>query len=362
MKGKQNYGVYLLPLFLIGLLIVALSSFLFSCSSSSGGSSSNIVSNNLTIKTYSVGNGPSGIAIDVNGAVWVANTMNTPLGTVSEIIPSTGAILTYTVGSAPKGLVIDQASNIWVANTNNDTPYLSEIKSTGTVVTYTVQDSGSYPPAIDSIAISKDGDIWGVDFDNNILFDFSHSIDKVITTYPTEYQQPSIISLDANNHAWIGYSYSNTGVNALSEVDLATGNTISSYTISPHPYAIAIDQKGNVWVRCLQEAVYEISPTTGSEISYTVWTGTGNIAIDSAGNVWVPNVSRLTEINLATGSVITSATNVGNNIDGIAIDKSGDIWLVNAGNNTVSEIMNIAKGPQYFPYQGPQWPTDGGYF
>ena len=50
---------------------------------------------------------------------------------------------------------------------------------------------------------------------------------------------------------------------------------------------------------------------------------------------------------------------------GLAIDKSGNVWVTNYGNGTpgtgfmnsnVQEYMGAAKGSQFFPYSGPQWP------
>jgi len=334
MENKRVRSSFVSKPFFISLFVIlfsiALGSILISCSSSSSGSSStssstNLLNGNLSIRTYNVGKGPSGIAIDAKGDVWVANTLT---DTVCEIITSTGTTITYPVGNGPKGLAIDQSGDVWVANTN-----VSEINPvSGKVTNYPVSDNGSSNPQIYAIAVDKNTNIWGLDGNNGILFELNSTGNLI--TYKTKYSQPSILSLDANGDAWIAYSFSNTGTNALTEVNLTNGNTITSYTINPHPYGLAIDQKGNIWTRS-QSSVSEINPNTGLVISYTVWAGTGNIAIDAQGNVWVPNLFKLTEINPTTGSVIRSSSNIGESIDGIAIDKSGDIWLADGAANTV---------------------------
>ena len=46
-------------------------------------------------------------------------------------------------------------------------------------------------------------------------------------------------------------------------------------------------------------------------------------------------------------------------LGGIAIDGSGNIWVTPpliSSSNFVIELVGVAKGPQYFPYTGPQWP------
>ncbi len=98
----------------------------------------------------------------------------------------------------------------------------------------------------------------------------------------------------------------------------------------------------------------------------------GGIAIDSAGNVWMTN-------GYGVGGTPTNSSVMEQNSSGklihtyatffqpyeIAIDPSGNVWVTNYGNGTaglgmtdsnVQEYIGAAKGPQYFPYLGPQWP------
>jgi streptogramin lyase len=98
------------------------------------------------------------------------------------------------------------------------------------------------------------------------------------------------------------------------------------------------------------------------------------VAVDSGGNIWVANgynrgsgtgpaSSSVTELNSSGATINTYAT--GNQPYGIAIDKSGNVWVTNYGdgtpgtaltNSNLQEYVGAAKGPQYFPYSGPQWP------
>ncbi len=40
----------------------------------------------------------------------------------------------------------------------------------------------------------------------------------------------------------------------------------------------------------------------------------------------------------------------------MTIDASGNVWATNYPFSTISKIVGLATGPQYFPYTGPQWP------
>ncbi len=52
----------------------------------------------------------------------------------------------------------------------------------------------------------------------------------------------------------------------------------------------------------------------------------------------------------------TNTYDSGSNPGSIAIDSSGNVRVANNGNNNVTELMGVAKDPEYFPYTGPQWP------
>ncbi|SNT43909.1 hypothetical protein SAMN05421770_1173 [Granulicella rosea] len=74
---------------------------------------------------------PQGVATDLNGNVWVANSGNS---SVSEF-SSTGAAISGTTGftaggiSVPYALALDQSGNVWVANSGNNT--VTKLAATG---------------------------------------------------------------------------------------------------------------------------------------------------------------------------------------------------------------------------------------
>jgi len=153
--------------------------------------------------------------------------------------------------------------------------------------------------------------------------------------------------------------------NNLTELS-STGNTIPStitgaYTVASTLGGIAIDSSGNVWVANWSNSVTKLS-STGSIIgTYSVGTNPVGIAIDGSGNVWVANYggSTVTELS-STGSIIGTYS-VGANPIGIAIDATGNVWVTNSSDNTVTKLVGLAKGPQYFPYKGPQFPGGGNF-
>ncbi len=294
---------------------------------------------------YTVGTYPAGIAIDSSGNAWVANWGS---NSVTELSSTGITIGTYTVGSNPPGIAIDSSGNAWVANWGSNS--VTELSSTGIAIgTYAV---GSNPFGI---AINSSGNVWVANNGSNSVTELS-STGIAIGTYAIG-SNPFGIAINSSGNVWVA----NNGSNNVTELS-STGIIIGTYAVGSGSMGIAIDSSGNVWVANYgSNNVTELSSTGITIGTYAVGYGPMGIAIDSSGNVWVANngSNNVTELS-STGITIETYT-VGTNPMGIAIDNSGNIWVANNGSNNVTELMGIAKGPQYFPYTGPQFPGGGNY-
>ncbi len=104
-----------------------------------------------------------------------------------------------------------------------------------------------------------------------------------------------------------------------------------------------------------------IALTSYTYATYPVGTSPDGIAIDKSGNVWVTNDGDNTISELSSSGSAIGTYPVGNAPDGIAIDASGNVWVVNYSDNTITKLLGLTKGPQYFPYTGPQFPGGGNF-
>ena len=297
---------------------------------------------------FTVGSGPYNIAIDSLNNVWVANDLS---NTVTELSPS-GAILgTYTVGIGPRAIAIDPSGNIWVANQGGVT--VTELSPSGaTLGTYNV---GSFPQAI---AIDPSGNIWVANEASGTITELSSSGTK-LGTYSVG-NGPDNIAIDHSGNVWVTNQDSNT-VTELSP----SGATLGTYNVGSNPWGIAIDPSGNIWVANWGNGtigttfgdsnVTELSPSGNIIGTYVVGSYPWAIAIDSSGNIWVANEASGTITELSSSGATLMTYNVGGNPNAIAIDHSGNVWVTNQSNK-VAEFLSVAKGPQFFPYSGPQWP------
>ncbi len=287
------------------------------------------------------------------------------------------------------------------ANYNGAESQFSNMISMTTWPTYTI--TNSEPMAI---AIDNNNNVWvtGVSLENNIYLTGLTPTGTIIGNYPLGNNQtffPGDIAIDAQDHLLI----TNLSGNYIIKIG-QTGNIIGEYTVGNNPYGIAIAHSGNIWVNSANNVVTNLT-SNGSIIgTYSGGGPLGGIVIDANGNIWTVNEGDATVTALTpTGSVIGTYS-VGNQPTGIAIDANGNVWVANSGDATVTELnptgtvigtinsyaytpgtpqflggiaidgsgniwvtppiisssnfvielVGVAKGPQYFPYTGPQWP------
>ncbi len=249
----------------------------------------------------------AGIAIAASGNIWAVNYAG---NFVAQIVPSTGVITKYLTGYFPYGVAIDPSGNIWVGDTGTgSTPYSSLTEWVG---------STSYPSSYGS---------------------------------PVSQNCVESVVIDGLGYVWL------SGCGSVYIVKASSGVSTGSFVFpSGGPGNIAIDQNENAWTVDI-DSLYFMSPPNKPVLMYSA-SGADfkGIAIDQAGNVWVTDNANATLLKFNPSGTLLAAFAVGNGPSGIAIDAYGDVWVTNTGDNTVTEWMGIAAGPQFFPYTGPQFP------
>ncbi|MCL4557428.1 MAG: fibronectin type III domain-containing protein [Deltaproteobacteria bacterium] len=306
--------------------------------------------------TYTVGNNPNGIAIDASGNVWTANEND---GTVTKLSSNGSVIGTFTAGTYPWGIAIDASGNVWVVN-NTCGGTVTKLASNGSLIgTYSV---GCYPS---NLAIDKSGNVWVVNNNTSSVTELSSS-GSVIGNYSTPWQTYAV-AVDASGNVWVvsRNDISGNPTNYVTELN-SSGTAIGTFYAGKSPQGIAIDASGNVWVVNSGDGTVTKLSSSGMTIgTYSVGTSPIGIAIDASGNVWVTNndsSKTVAELN-SSGTIIGTYALGLVYPSGIAIDASGNVWVTGhicrcqTGNgNTITKIMGITTGPQYWPYAGPQWP------
>lgn len=290
--------------------------------------------------------GPNGIAVDSTGVVYVADTGNrsirriTAAGVVTTLTPSQGL-------NTPRGVAVDGTGRILVAEYGTHT--IRTVAADGSIATLagTVGTPGTTDGSATSarfhfpagLAVSSDGTVYVADTDNDTIRAIASGGN--VTT---------IAGL-------AGRSSSVDGQGATARFD--------------DPFAVAADADGVVYVAdSAAHVIRRITPDgavstyAGSPGSYGSADGTGaaarfyspfGVAVDTAGNVYVADSFNHTVRKITAGGIVTTlagSAQSGGKTDGagtaarfdqpfgIAADANGNVYVSDATANTIRKISS----------------------
>jgi sugar lactone lactonase YvrE len=262
--------------------------------------------------------GPSSVATDSVGNVYVADTLN---ATIREITPG-GTVTTVagepaTYGSSngsgtaarfdqPRGLAVDSQGNIFVADALNDT--IRKITPSGVVSLYAgvpgkagYQDGGASTALFNfphAVAVDSSGNVYVADYGNDVIRKITSS--GVVSTYAGV--APTVSSGIVSPQA--GF------------VDGTPGTAMFS-----GPLALAVDSSGNLFVADYENcAIREITAATNSAPS-TVATVAGKYAANSP---TCANSSSPEEEGSGTAGANPAILGL---TTGVAVDHAGNVYF-----------------------------------
>jgi endonuclease YncB( thermonuclease family) len=326
-------------------------------------------------------NGPSGVAVDGSGNVYVADTYNNTI----RKITSGGAVTTLagTAGIAgsgdgtgaaarfnnPNGVAVDGFGNVYVADTNNST--IRKITPAG-VVTTLAGTAGTGGSADGTGAAARFNNPNGVALDgfgNVYVADTNNSTIRKITS------GGAVTTLAGT----AGIAGSGDGTGAAAQFR--------------SPYGVAVDGSGNVYVADTNNStIRKITPagvvTTLAGTAGTVGSadGTGaaarfylpyGVAVDASGNVYVLDSNNNTIREITSGGAVTTLAGTAGTSGsadgtgaaarfsvayGVAVDGSGNIYVADSNNNSSIRIGFLSTPPAVTGVSPSTGPTAGGTF
>jgi len=297
-------------------------------------------------------NGPTGVAVDAAGNVYVADYGNNEIrkisttGLVSTLagngvqgsINGAGNTATF---NGPTSLAIDPSGNIYVADDNNN--QIRKITSAGLVSTLAGSDStgsvdglgaAAYFFGPSGVACDAQGNVYVADAGNNLI--------RMVTP------AGSVTTIAGND---------NPGATNGAAILAATFN---------NPTGLTLDKSGNIYVADMLNSLIrkisggQVTTLAGSDTSASI-NGQGataafyfpnSIAADAAGNLYVTEyVSDLIRKIDPSGNVTTfagkgtagQADSTGvmasfNGPSGIAVDAAGNVYVADTYNNVIRKI------------------------
>jgi len=304
-------------------------------------------------------NNPYGVAVDNSGNLYVADSKNyiirkiTPSGLVTTIAGQAGLIgnVNGTGLSAQfgviEGIAIDSSGNLYVTDlTYNTVRKVTQTNGNWTVSTVIPSTAGLNQPI--GIAVDTNGNLYIADSGNYVIRKVSVSGTMTILA------------------GSIGQS---SGINGV-----GTSATFAG------PVGVAVDNSGNIYVT--DSGASTIRKISSSGVVTTIGgfigapglidgplNNTENqfshpfaIAIDSAGNLFISDQSSLTVIREITSngivSTIAGAANIAasnngtgsqayfNNPHGIAVDSLGNLYIADSGSSIIRKGVSANAVPQ----------------
>ncbi|VVB75632.1 Virginiamycin B lyase [uncultured archaeon] len=269
--------------------------------------------------TYSIGTfaDVNGVAVDMNGNIWVAGSTSDGNGLIVKMNGSTGDVMgSYSIKGNPPasathlaGIAVDYANNIWVTNfsTNAGTSVSKVNGSTGALI-------GTYyaGPGPRGICAGNSNTIWVTlnGFNNYGTMKFNAQTGS--GSAADYYGSAGGIAVDRNGNIWIANTWG--GVTKLLG---SNGTLVASYSVvdgsvpvmsdnTINSIAIAVDAGNNVWVSSDSNVNFwdlnEGDPTGAMVSRFNAndnsFVGTyllgafekpRGIAVDGNGNIWVSN-------------------------------------------------------------------------
>jgi streptogramin lyase len=239
---------------------------------------------------------PFGVAVDVAGNIYVADTGNgtirkiVPTGVVTNFAGTAGIVGTLYLFNLPTGVAVDGTGNVYVADSRNEmirkvTPAGIMTTLAGTAGKTGSADGVGSAALFDNptgVAVDVAGNVYVADSGNDIIRKIT--LDGVVTTL------------------------------AGTADKLGSADGAGSAAQFNHPFAVAVDGAGNVYVADSgNDTIRKIAP--GGVVTTLAGTAGKRGSADGAGS-----------------------DALFNHPFGVAVDAGGNVFVADSGNNTIRKI------------------------
>ncbi len=252
-----------------------------------------------TIVPWTGLNAPSGIAVDNNGFVYVADTGNNRVGKYTSngvlvAIWGSGGIKGKIPVTDPVGVAVDKNFNLYVAG--NSTNTVNEFNSAATpVATFTSANSQAFSN-LQGVAVDQNANLYISDTGNQRIVELTSGSTIIFSTLP---YLPPVPTPVPSTVSVFGIALDGSG----DVFGAAANNTVIQYTggspvtVVPgfsNPIGVATDSSGNLWVADTgNKQVEEFQAGMINQVPLVIFNDGGllqspkGIAVDASGNIYV---------------------------------------------------------------------------
>jgi uncharacterized protein (TIGR03437 family) len=327
-------------------------------------------SGDLGPATSAVLNGPSGLALDLSGNLYIADTNNNKVrkldtqGRITTVAgngsagfagdngPATGAQL-----NGPTGLALDASGNLYIADTGNGR--VRKVSPQGTITTVAGKTRASddslgcfnvpatsiplvYPTGV---AVDSQGNLYIADYNRICRVDLSGIIHEtsvdLLSAQPYSSRRITPLILDPFDNLYFGGTYGIYKVNAQ-----ATSTELVSRFFPA--VGLGLDPAGNL--------IVETSATTAADHYYYYDLPTSTFFYSNDTSI-VGRVARDGSVSVLAGGAPTGAPFGGdggpasgatlNDPQGLAVDRSGNVYIADSRTNRIRKILAAVPTVQF---------------
>lgn len=193
---------------------------------------------------------PQGLAADTTGNVWVADYGDSLVSLLSPSGSAVNGAMAWGSGQLflPVAVAVDASHNAWVANQSANT--ISRISADGSKVMQVSCCNGA-----SGLAVDQGGNVWVANFFGNSISEVS-STGAVLLNGQTGggVDHPQAVATDGAGRVWVGNFHAGTlsefsgSTSAAPGMPLSPAPGLGTDAQLGSPFALAVDQSGNVWV------------------------------------------------------------------------------------------------------------------
>ncbi len=271
--------------------------------------------------------GPDGIAVDVFGNVYTANSR---ANTVTKITPAGRASRLGTTGTTPRGIAVDSSGNVYTSNLGANT--VTKITPAG--VSTVLGTTGGQP--ID-VAVDSSGNVYTTNYVDATVTKITPA--GASSTFASTGSRPLGILIDGNGNVYTA----NEGSDTVTKIT-PTGVASTLGTTGGWPQAIAMDRSGNIYTTNWNSRnVSKITPAGKSTILGRTGRRPIGITVDPYGTVFTTNDGSATVSQIDRNGHSHVIAHTGRRPIGITSDAAGFLYTANFLSNTVTEIYPSPK-------------------
>jgi sugar lactone lactonase YvrE len=360
---------------------------------------------------------PTGVAVDANGVLYIADTENHTI----RKITTTGVVTTLagnagTAGSTdgtdnaarfnnPFAVAVDSAGNVYVADYGNDT--VRKITSAGVVTT--LAGTANSPGSVNAtgsaarfncpsgIAVDANGNVYVADYGNHTIRKIT-SAGAVTTLAGTanspgstdgtggaaRFKNPNGVAVDTSGNIYVA-DMSNHVIRKITKAGVVTtlagtaaslgsANGTGTEARFNYPTGVSVDRSGNVFVADWNNSTVRkinleglVTTLAGTVASIGSADGTGSaarfykpsgVAADGFGNVFIADAQNSTVRKINSRGVVTTLAGTAgavaakdgiggaarfNTPSGVALDSAGNVYVADAHNSTIRKVASSGE-------------------